>query len=169
MLSGFADTLEYEAWQLLGDPELNMWTGVPSHITVLHDPAVQLDQPDLTVTVLNEGAPLSGALVSCVKGDEVYSYGWTGELGHITLPTTPATPGTLLVTVTARNCYPYEGEALVIESGPFVAFSELLIEDGLARVEGGHAKRRCIAVGDHAHQAIAGIEQHELVLSAKVV
>lgn len=125
----FADTIEYEAWQLLGDPELNMWTGVPAHMTVLHDPAVQVGQPNLTVTVLEGGAAVEGALVSCVKGDEVYSWGFTGELGHVTLPLAAATPGTLLVTVTARNCYPYEGTPLVLESGPFVTFSDLVIED----------------------------------------
>ena len=118
------------AWNLLGDPELNMWTGVPAHATVLHDPAVQVGEGDFIVTVFDGGEPVSGALVSCVKGDDVYTWGTTGVNGSVTLPLMPATPGTLLVTVTARNCCPYEGSALVLESGPFVAFADYAIEDG---------------------------------------
>jgi hypothetical protein len=125
----FEDTLEYNAWQLLGDPELNMWTGMPKHATVLHDPALQVGQADITVTVLDEGAAVPGALVSCVMEDEVYSWGYTSDLGHVTLPIGASFPGLLLVTVTARNCYPYEGSALVLESGPFVTFADLVIED----------------------------------------
>jgi hypothetical protein len=126
----FEDTSEFEGWNLLGDPELNMWTAPPAHATVLHDPALQIGPTDLTVTVLEGGLAVSGALVSCVKEGEVYTSGYTGELGSVTLPVAPATAGTLDVIVTARNCYPYEGDVLVLESGPFVAFADRAIEDG---------------------------------------
>jgi hypothetical protein len=130
LFATFEDTVEFQAWNLLGDPELNMWTGVPAHTTVLHDPAVQIGASDFTVTALSGGAAVPGALVSCVMDGEVYATAYTGELGSATLPIAPSMAGTLHVTVTARNCYPYENDVLVLESGPFVAFSDLSIEDG---------------------------------------
>ncbi len=120
---------EYEAWNLLGDPELNLWTGQPSDLTVLHDEAVQAAPSSFGVTVLREGELVQDALVACVKGSEVYAWGYTDGLGSAVIPISPSTPGTLAVTVTARNSFPYEGTVLVLPEGPFVAHAATAIDD----------------------------------------
>ncbi len=120
---------EYQAWNLLGDPELNLWTGPPLHLTVFHNEGASTGPTDFGVTVLKEGVPVEGALVACVKGSDVYSWRYTDELGAAVLPIWPSTPGDLSVTVTARNAFPYEGTVVVLPSGPFVTHSETTIDD----------------------------------------
>jgi hypothetical protein len=129
MYQTFQDTLEYESWQLLGDPELNMWTGVPAHTSVLHDPTVLVGQADMTVTVLRGGLPVENALVSFFKEGDVQSWGYTGAAGNVTLPVAAATAGALHLTVTARNCYPYESDVLVLDSGPYLICSDVVYDD----------------------------------------
>jgi hypothetical protein len=120
---------EYQAWNLLGDPELNLWTGTPSHLTVYHDEGASTGPSDLGVTVLKDGAPVEDALVACVMGSDVYSWQYTDALGAAVLPISPSSPGDLSVTVTARNALPYEGTVVVLPSGPFVTHSETAIDD----------------------------------------
>jgi len=120
---------EYQAWNLLGDPELNLWTAPPSYLTVIHDEGVPSAPSDFGVTVLMSGEPVEDALVACVQGTDVYVWGYTDALGAVSLPISPAAEGTLAVTVTARNAYPYEGEAFVLPSGPFLAYAGIAIDD----------------------------------------
>ena len=120
---------EYQAWNLLGDPELNLWTAAPAGLSVLHDEAVPVGSSNFAVTVLKDGAVLEGALTACVKGEEVYAWGYTDESGAVMLPISPTTAGTLAVTVTARNAVPHEGSVLVVDGGPFVSQSDILIDD----------------------------------------
>ncbi len=121
--------LEYQAWNLLGDPELNLWTDAPTELSVLHDEAVPVGPSDLAVTVLKDGAILEGALAACVKGDQVYVWGYTDESGVVILPISPTAAGTLAVTVTFRNAVPHEGSVLVVDGGPFISQSDILIDD----------------------------------------
>jgi hypothetical protein len=120
---------EYQAWNLLGDPELNLWTAAPAGLSVLYDEAVPAGSSNFAVTVLKDGAVLEGALTACVKGEEVYAWGYTDESGAVMLPISPSTAGTLAVTVTARNAVPHEGSVLVVEGGPFASYSGIAIDD----------------------------------------
>jgi uncharacterized repeat protein (TIGR01451 family) len=121
---------EYQAWNLLGDPELNLRTAAPTELSVFHDEAVTVGYSEFAVTVLDGGMAVEGALVACVKGDEVYAWDHTNGSGSAVLPLSPATGGTLSVTVTARNALPHEGSILVIDGGVFISQSDILIDDG---------------------------------------
>lgn len=123
------DQIDYEGWNLLGDPELNIWTAEPFELDALHDGGTQIGPSDFVVTVLHEGELYEGAHVALAKDDEVLSCGYSDAYGHVALPIEPLTTGTLTVTVTDKNAVPYEGEALVIDSGPFVVFADVAVED----------------------------------------
>ncbi len=123
------DQVDYEGWNLLGDPEMNLWTDTPFPLSVLHDEGTQIGESEFVVTVMAEGSFLEDALVTCAKDDEVYSLDYTDEFGQASLSISPTTSGALTVTVTARNAVPYEGTALVLESGPFISYSALSIDD----------------------------------------
>jgi hypothetical protein len=123
------DQVDYEGWNLLGDPEMNVWKATPHELEALHDGGTQIGQSDFVVTVLSGGSLHEGALVACVKDDEVYSTAYTDATGRAVLPIAPTTTGTMTVVATDENAVPYEGTALVLDSGPFVVYSDVGIED----------------------------------------
>lgn len=123
------DQTEYEGWNLLGDPEMNIWTATPYGFTVLHDGGTQIGESDFTVTVLQGGQLYEGAQAVCVKGDEVFSFGYTDASGQASVPINPATPGTLSVVVSDENMIPYRGEVLVLDSGPFIVYEDIAFDD----------------------------------------
>lgn len=112
-----------ETYNLLGDPSLAMWTGVPKPISVEHPTFIPIGGNYFTVRVTDyNGEPLSNALVSLFKTDEVKNTGYTDLRGQITLPIRPTTADTMIVTVTKHNRIPYSGRVLVIPSGCYVGY-----------------------------------------------
>jgi hypothetical protein len=97
-------------YTILGDPSLQVWTDVPTAMTVTTDPTTIPVGPstnvDISVTTATR-APIPGALVCLWKGTEVYIYGYTNTAGSITLPVQPTTEGTVKLTVTAYNHVPH--------------------------------------------------------------
>jgi hypothetical protein len=110
--------LEYN---LLGDPELPMWTTQDMTLSVTH-PASISQATSITVTVNGQGgAPLSGARVCLQKGNwqtgEVYSVGLTNTSGQVILYANPATTGTITVRAWAHNYDTYTGSIAVTGTG----------------------------------------------------
>jgi hypothetical protein len=100
---------------LLGDPGTLIWLDRPEVLQVTHPATIQPGPQAVTVWVKDQtGAPLNGALVCAWKGSETYEYGYTMVGGGTNLAVAPATPGTMLVTVTAANMLPYEGSIEVV-------------------------------------------------------
>ncbi len=98
-------------YNLFGDPELPIWTAVPTELTVVH-PSVINQAGTVTVTVTQGGAPVPNARVCLQKGDwqtgEVYEVAFTNGSGVAELFITPETPGSIAVVVWARNHFSYQ-------------------------------------------------------------
>jgi hypothetical protein len=107
----------YEEWNLLGDPELPLWTETPSELAAEFDSMVPLDSSDFPVHVTRGGVPMHGALVCAMMDSTVYDWGETDNQGDVVFSINPVHPGVLLVTATARNCLPLEDSALVVVTG----------------------------------------------------
>jgi hypothetical protein len=103
----------YEEWNLLGDPELPLWTERPAPLAVAFDASLPLGNQDFTVHVTRNGVPLGGALVCVMMDSTVYATGQTQGQGDVTLGINPANEGVMYVTATARNCLPLEDSAQV--------------------------------------------------------
>jgi hypothetical protein len=121
--------MEYEAWNLLGDPDMQLWTAPPEPMQVSYNPYSHIGQNNFLVTVLASGQPLEGALVACVKSPDVYAWGYTDAMGRVVLTFAPTSAGALAVTVTALNHYPYEESVPVLDSGPYLVCNELSVDD----------------------------------------
>jgi hypothetical protein len=106
------DRFTQMSYLLLGDPESRLWTASPQTISALVDSVVPLGPTDLEVTVLDSAA-VDSALVCVTMGDEVYATALTDASGVAHLTFTPASAGTLSLTITARNHYPHEGTVTV--------------------------------------------------------
>ena len=104
----------YEEWNLLGDPELPLWTERPAPLAATFDASLPLGSQDFIVHVTRNGVPLGGALVCVMMDSTVYATGQTQGQGDVTLGINAVNTGTVFVTVTARNCLPLEDSAQVV-------------------------------------------------------
>lgn len=104
-----------EEFQWHGDPTMEMWTGVPDTLTVTHDSTILLGATSCSVRVTHSGLGVESTLVCLLKENDVYETDYTNASGNVTLTLSPspASIGTLYVTVSKHNYLPYEGEILV--------------------------------------------------------
>ena len=108
----------FQELTLLGDPELPIWTENPVSIdSVTYPNPITTGTQSFTVTVMNGGSPVTGALVCLQKDTEVYEYGTTNSNGEITFTIAPIISGTMDVTVTKHNYLPWEGTCTVTAGG----------------------------------------------------
>jgi len=117
---------------LLGEPEMPIWTDTPKYMTVEYSDTVPQGSSLFTVTVFNADQgyePVSGALVCAMKEDQVYQRGLTDSEGQIDLDISPSSGGPLCVTVTAHNFIPYQDSAWVVSDGPYVQYHSRQIDD----------------------------------------
>jgi hypothetical protein len=103
----------YREWNLLGDPELNLWTTTPKLLDVTYDTFVPCHAYQLNVSVLADSEPVANAKVCILKQDDIYEVGYTNSSGQVVLEINPQTLGDYLITVTGRNCFPFQGTGLV--------------------------------------------------------
>ncbi len=106
----------YPEWNLLGDPELNLWTAVPKLMVVQHDSIIPTGFQTFGVKVEEEdGKPVKNALVCVMMANDtsLYKYRYTNEAGFVFFPIEPKYSGWLYITVTAQNHIPYEDSCFV--------------------------------------------------------
>jgi hypothetical protein len=120
----------FNSYNLLGDPSLELWTGVPQNLNASHPATIPTGTNNFTVQVLNASSqPVSGALVSLYKHGEVKVLKFTDATGQVTLQIATLTPDTLFVTVTKHDYAPYCGFALVNDAAVYVGYFSHVIND----------------------------------------
>ncbi|MEO0116420.1 MAG: C25 family cysteine peptidase [candidate division WOR-3 bacterium] len=127
----FFNQAEYEGFNLLGDPELNVLTGIPKPLIVEYPQSIRIGGQNITIRVRRENLPLANALVCLVKSSEVYAYGYTNSSGEITLNISPQTPGEMTLTCTGRNSLPFLGTIWVLppSGSPYPVYYDLRLYD----------------------------------------
>jgi hypothetical protein len=136
-LLNYSSNTDFSSWKLhlLGDPEMQVWTGVPTTLTVLlSSPAVAIGQRTDTITLSNLPKDVK-AMICIQKGTEVYSIQQvtgTGSTMKIPMNFTVITPGTVNVTVTAHNFKPFESIITVNSTNnPNLSVSTVDFGDGI--------------------------------------
>jgi len=122
---------------LLGDPEMMVWTALPESITVAGPQSIPLGSSSILFAVkkASSGEPISDALVCLMKGDESYAAGYTDASGQVFLEANPGTAGDFQLTVTAHNHIPLETTIPVV-SGPYVNYQGWILNDSLGNADG---------------------------------
>ena len=120
---------------LMGDPEMPVWTALPETLTITGPAAIPMGTGHFLITVAHQGAPVPGALVCLMKGNESYAHGYTDEAGKVWLATTPQTAGNFTLTATAHNYYPAQ-KTIPCVSGSYVNFAGWTINDSLGNNDG---------------------------------
>jgi hypothetical protein len=118
----------YECYILLGDPSVELPTAMPALLTVDHPATVPLGPCDVTVTVTQGGSPVEDALVCAMQEGGVHEAGYTSASGQAVLSVFPGASDTILVTVTAHNCRPYQGTMVPMADVPPAAVTDLQVE-----------------------------------------
>jgi hypothetical protein len=120
----YGNTMEYNSWTCLGDPEMNVWTHTPKPIVVTHAPAVWFGDT-MTITVTGNSAPVESALV-CVMAKldtGVYYVRRTDHRGRVVIVHRLSPPDTAFITVTGRNRQPaYDTVVAANTGGPYVIY-----------------------------------------------
>ena len=114
-------TSEVMSWQLLGDPELNIWTKKPDSFLVIYPETIPPISQTLEIIVKSKTNlnPVNKARV-CIMGmnDSIYVYGETNNQGYVYLQIPPPSIlCTLYLTVTKTNYIPFESNIYVIDIG----------------------------------------------------
>lgn len=131
-------SMNQEVWRwciyeltLFGDPSLPVWTEAPASMNVSYAGSVPAAPQTMRVSVAQSGSPLADAQVCLMMGSSVYAVGRTNSLGWVDLFISPAATGTMNVTVTARNCSPFEGACSVVSGSnqPAIVLQSVLIND----------------------------------------
>ena len=128
-----SQTQNFSYWNnLMGDPGMAVWTGIPEELIVTHDGDVAVGTNFLDVNVTDSsGSVLAGAWVTMLgtTDDEVFATGYTDENGNISLALDTSYSENCYLTVTAHDYIPYLGEFSMVTSNSFVNISEFFIDD----------------------------------------
>ena len=117
---------------LLGDPEMYIWTNTPGILSVYCPDTLQ-NGMDVTITIRdNQGKPIKDALVCFLKEPELYERGYTNELGEFKTTINISTPGMVKLTVTAGDFLPYRDSLYTRLQGPYLAYSNHSILDNIS-------------------------------------
>jgi len=115
---------------LFGDPELPLWTDVPTNVSVTFPAVIPIGNQNVTVTVAANRAPVVNALVCLRKTTETYASGYTNSSGSVSLAVNPTSPGDMDITVTSKNHYPFQDTILVQASAyAYVTYLKSVISD----------------------------------------
>jgi len=136
---------------LIGDPALHLWTGIPTDFAVDHIDIISLGTTTTDIVVYNgDGNPVEGARVTLTMGDDViFTTGLTDENGEISLSWETVESGSMYVTVIKQDHRPYEGiieissasgAAIAMNSGPLEAISGEAIDFEITLQNYGNAK-----------------------------
>ena len=118
----------YECYILLGDPSLELPTIIPVALSVDHATTVPLELlSDVVVTVTQGGSGVQDALVCAMQEGGIREVAYTDASGQAILPIKPINSDSILVTVTAHNCRPYQGYIIPVVDAPPAAVSDLQV------------------------------------------
>ncbi|MGB3480007.1 MAG: C25 family cysteine peptidase [bacterium] len=122
---------------LLGDPEMPIWTDIPETLTVSYPQSIPQGNSRVFVTVKdkNTETPIKGALVCLMKGSESYAAGYTDAAGTIFLNASATSTGNFDITVTVHNYIPQESTIPVV-NGSYVNYLGWAVEDSLGNGDG---------------------------------
>jgi hypothetical protein len=100
---------------LLGDPELPIWTDDPKSFVVTHPNNVTTATTSIKIHVENSGGGnINNSYVCLWKDSDEYLTGYTDTSGDVTLYPTFNTTGMMNVTITKQNYLPYEDDIAVL-------------------------------------------------------
>ena len=126
-------TANFSNWNnLMGDPGMEVWTGIPEYLIVTNASEVVQGTNFIDVSVTNSSAaPVADAWVTVLgqTDDAVFATGYTDQNGNISLPLDTNYSGDYYLTVTAHDFVPYLMDIESVNADVFVNVSDFAIDD----------------------------------------
>ncbi|MCK4342011.1 MAG: hypothetical protein KAY37_09850 [Phycisphaerae bacterium] len=131
---------------LLGDPEMVLWTEEPVNLGVVHPSELGIGPQNVTIEVYEAliwpPMPVEGAHVCLYKQDEIYAVETTGPTGIVSMDITCDTSAEpVRLTVTAVNHLPYQADLPItsVALAPHLHVSGYDIDDDTQGASDGNA------------------------------
>jgi len=122
--------LYINSYNILGDPEINCWTGIPLNLNVSKPDSVQFGTNMISIQVDNSiNEPVSGAYVCLWKDGELFTGDFTDESGQCLLQVSPDSTGPARITITARQFVPLEDTIFFYNNAVTVGYVSHTIDD----------------------------------------
>lgn len=128
-------------YNLLGDPEMEIWMAPPKPISVTFANPIPLGGNFLDVAVTSSGEPAAGVRVGLSQNGQAIGTGWTDASGIAHVPASFRTAGEVVVTVTGEGVAPFGGTAEVQAGLPFLSVDATTLDDDSQGASSGN--------GDH--------------------
>ena len=122
-LPGDSEELDryFHVYNLLGDPSLEMWTGVPRPLDVSYPATFPVGTSSFGVVVRDgSGQPVRDAVVCLHKAGEVHAVKRSNGAGRALFAVTTTSADTMFVTVTGADFIPHLGLSVGTQSSVFV-------------------------------------------------
>ncbi len=123
---------------VLGDPAMDIWTGVPGTPTVIHPDTIYVGENEVAVRVTGSG-PVEDARVS-IFSDSTYSFGVTDADGYAYVDPVALETGELFLSVRAHNFYTYNDTIPVAEAaGALLILTDFPVDDDASGGSSGNS------------------------------
>ncbi|MDK9699463.1 MAG: C25 family cysteine peptidase [bacterium] len=128
----------FSQWNnLMGDPTIYMWSGVPRQLNATIPQQISLGQNRLEFTVRRGTQPVADVLVTAWKKNaggqtETYTRVWTDSTGRVVVPLTNRTTGQMTLTITGEHSedwYPIVDTIAVNQAPADIGYVRTLIDD----------------------------------------
>lgn len=131
-------------YNILGDPGMEMWTGVPALLTVEHPDSLPLGINAFDCSVTANGQSVEGALVCIYKSSPFLQIaGFTDETGSVHFDLVNAPPGNYTVTVTGHNLKTYQGTLIITQQSVALGIDEFSLDDDMIGESSGDGDGQC--------------------------
>jgi len=155
-VNDFAD-FYFHVYNILGDPELPIWTKVPEQINVAVPAQILPGQQVITATVTDaDGIPKGGTYVAFYKAGEVLSGSVTGSDGMVSVEIDPLTSGSLTVTATKQHCLPNQ-QTISVELNDFPIGMASMSVGGDGILEAGETTSLTVTVQNFGTVDLTGV------------
>ncbi len=132
----------FHMYNLLGDPEMEIWTAPPMAIAVDHPTSVPSGSNFVMVSVrAAEGdEPVVGARIGVSRNNQPIGAAWTNESGIARVSCGIQGAGApVVVTVTGKGVDPYIGSVDVTEGSAYLSLESFAVDDDMEGASRGNA------------------------------
>jgi hypothetical protein len=110
------DNAQMYLW--LGDPATEVWTDIPSTLSVEHPPFIKYEESVVQILVESNNNPVENAQVCLMQPNGFYSSGYTDDTGFIEFEVYVENPDETTLTVSAHDHLPYITQIQIGSSYP---------------------------------------------------
>lgn len=128
----------FHIYNVLGDPSLQVWRGLPGELTVNHPDSLPAGQNYIDIEILSGGQTVEGAVAVLSQGTEVIATVVSGISGTARLIYPEWTEGEVVLTVSGGNNVPYSSTISIVSAPAYLGFADFELDDDQSGFSSGN-------------------------------